>query len=270
VPTNQSGKYQLPVHGSGGPRPGGEPYANEGSTGLKLTDFEALSFDCYGTLIDWEAGIAAVLAPWAKRCGLDLDQERLLEAYAAAEAEAELRHPRNRYPSILARSFRSLGANLGAPVSEEDAAALASSVPGWPAFEDSHDALVVLRKRFQLIILSNVDRVSFAGSQARLRVEFTSVLTAEEIGAYKPSPRNFEALTAEAGRLGVAQGKLLHVAQSLFHDHAPAKRAGLPTVWINRRHGRPGWGATPAPSAEVVPDWEFLSMAAFASAVEHE
>jgi putative hydrolase of the HAD superfamily len=237
---------------------------------LKFTDFEALSFDCYGTLIDWEAGIAAVLGPWAKRCGLDLDQEQLLEPYAAAEAKAELEHPSDLYPDILARSFRSLGDQLGAPVTDEDAAALAGSVPDWPAFEDSHDALTVLGERFKLIILSNVDRASFAGSQARLGVEFTSVLTAEEIGSYKPSPRNFDALAAEVRRLRVDHGRLLHVAQSLFHDHVPAKRAGLPTVWINRRHDRPGWGATPAPPAEVTPDWEFPSMAAFASAIEAE
>jgi 2-haloalkanoic acid dehalogenase type II len=237
---------------------------------LKFADFEALSFDCYGTLIDWEAGIAAVLGPWARRRGLDLDQEQLLAAYAAAEAKAELEHPSALYRDILACSFRSLGDEVGAPVTDEDAAALASSVPDWPAFEDSHDALSVLGERFKLIILSNVDRVSFAGSQARLGVEFTSVLTAEEIGSYKPSPRNFDALGADVRRLGVDRGRLLHVAQSLFHDHVPAKRAGLRTVWINRRHDRPGWGATPAPPGDVTPDWEFPSMAAFASAVETE
>jgi putative hydrolase of the HAD superfamily len=237
---------------------------------VRFADFEALSFDCYGTLIDWEAGIAAVLGPWARRCGLGLDQEQLLEAYSAFEANAEFEHPGELYPDILARSFRALGGELDVQVTEEDAAGLASSVPDWPAFEDSHDALTVLGERFKLIILSNVDRRSFAGSQARLGVEFTSVLTAEEIGSYKPSPRNFDALAAEVGRLGVDHEKLLHVAQSLFHDHVPAKRAGLPTVWINRRHDRPGWGATPAPAAEVTPDWEFPSMAAFAGAVETE
>ena len=237
---------------------------------MKFAEFEAVSFDCYGTLIDWEAGIAAVLSPWAKRCGLDLDHEQLLAAYAAAEAKAELEHPSELYRDILARSFRFLGDQVGAPVADEDAAALAGSVPDWPVFADSHDALIVLGQRFELIILSNVDRVSFAGSQARLGVEFTSVLTAEEIGSYKPSPRNFDALCAEVRRLGVDRGRLLHVAQSLFHDHVPAKRAGLRTVWINRRHNRPGWGATPAPPAEVTADWEFPSMSAFASAVETE
>jgi len=237
---------------------------------LKFADFDALSFDCYGTLIDWETGIAAVLSPWARRCGLDLDQDQLLAAFAAAEAQSELEHPNELYRDILARSFRTLGGQLNAAVTHEDAAELAASVPLWPAFEDSHDALVVLGERFKLIILSNVDRLSFAGSQARLGVEFTSVLTAQDIGSYKPSPRNFEALGVEIQRLGVSAGKLLHVAQSLFHDHVPAKHAGLSTVWINRRYDRPGWGATPAPPADVAPDWEFPTIAAFADAVEIE
>ena len=233
---------------------------------MKLTDFEALSFDCYGTLIDWETGLSAVLTPWAREHGLSLTTEQLLTRYAPCEAAVEAQHPGDLYPDVLARSMRLLGAELGAEVTAGDAARLAASVPDWPAFADSHDALAALGRRYQLIILSNVDRASFAGSQSRLGVEFTSVLTAQDIGSYKPAQRNFDALTAEAARLGVGPGKLLHVAQSLFHDHVPAKRAGLATVWINRRKARPGWGATPQPPAPVTPDWEFGSMAAFAAA----
>jgi 2-haloacid dehalogenase len=237
------------------------------TTDLDLTTFKALSFDCYGTLIDWEAGISAVLGPWARSRGLALDDEALLTAYAAHEARAEREHPAELYPDILSRSLRGLGAELGAEVSESDAARFANSVPDWPAFPDSPAALAALAQRYRLIILSNVDRTSFAASNRRLGVEFTSVLTAQDIGSYKPAERNFEALLAECGRLGIAADKLLHVAQSLFHDHVPAKRAGLATVWINRRSGRPGSGATPVPSAEVRPDWEFDSMRAFADAV---
>ena len=111
-----------------------------------------------------------------------------------------------------------------------------------------------------------MDRDSFAASSERLGVTFSSVITAQDVGAYKPSPRNFDALLAEADRLGVPRGRLLHVAQSLFHDHIPAQRAGLPTAWINRRHGWPGWGATPEPPAPVRPDWEFPSLRALADA----
>jgi 2-haloacid dehalogenase len=234
---------------------------------MDLTDFEALSFDCYGTLIDWEAGLSAVLVPWARAHGLSVTEEQLLAGYSGTEAAVEAEHPADRYPDVLARSMRVLGAKLGAEVSDEEEARLAGSVPDWPAFADSRDALLALGERFKLIILSNVDRASFAGSNARLGVEFTSIITAQDVGSYKPSQRNFDALTSEAVRLGIGPGKLLHVAQSLFHDHVPAKRAGLPTVWINRRHDRPGWGATPEPSAPVTPDWEFPSMAAFAAAV---
>jgi 2-haloacid dehalogenase len=235
---------------------------------MKLTDFEALSFDCYGTLIDWEAGLSAVLVPWAAERGLTLTAEQLLTEYAGLEAAVEAEGPAELYPDVLARSMQLLGAKLGAEVTGDDAARLASSVPDWPAFPDSHDALLALGKRFDLIILSNVDRASFAASGTRLGVTFAGVITAQDVGSYKPSPRNFDALAAEAARLGIGPGRLLHVAQSLFHDHVPAKRAGLPTVWINRRHDRPGWGATPAPPAPVRADWEFPSMAAFAAAAD--
>ena len=237
---------------------------------MKLNSFDALSFDCYGTLIDWEAGIAAVLGRWADSHGLSITDEQLLTAYSTHEAQAEDDHPTDPYPLILARAMRDLGVQLGAPVTEEEAQLLAGSVPDWPAFPDSAEALERLSRRYQLIILSNVDRDSFAGSNRRLGVTFTSILTAQDIGSYKPSPRNFEALAREVRRLGVAEGRLLHVAQSLFHDHVPAKAAGLPTAWINRRHANPGWGATPQPQGDVTPDWTFTSMAAFADAVDAE
>jgi len=233
---------------------------------VEITDFEAISFDCYGTLIDWEAGLAAVLGPWARSRGVTLDDEALLAAYAGHEEREEAEDPAAPYPDILARSLTALGRDLGAEVTGQDAQRLGRSVPDWPAFADSPAALAALGTRYKLIILSNVDRDSFAASQRRLGVSFDSVLTAQDIGSYKPSPRNFDALLAEAGRLGVGEGRLLHAAQSLYHDHVPAQRAGLTTAWINRRHDRPGWGATPAPPVDVTPDWEFPSMAAFAAA----
>ncbi len=249
----------------------GKPFwGRRESPSVRLTEFGALSFDCYGTLIDWEAGLTRVLNPWARSRGLDLDDEALLDAYSKHEAAAEAAYPQEPYPGILARSMRALGGELGAEVSPADAQQLACSVPGWPAFADSAGALAELGQRFKLIILSNVDRDSFAASGRRLGVTFSSVLTAQDIGSYKPSPRNFAALKAEVARLGIGEGKLLHVAQSLFHDHVPAQRAGLPTAWINRRKDRPGWGVIPAPPAPVVPDWEFSSLAALAEAVATE
>jgi 2-haloacid dehalogenase len=233
---------------------------------VNLSDFEALSFDCYGTLINWEAGIGAVLQPWAREHGLDISAERLLELYASAEALEEARTPAARYPEILDAAMRGVGAALDIEVSAAESERLATSVAAWPAFPDSPDALAALSGRYKLVILSNVDRRSFAGSNARLGVSFDAIVTAEDVGAYKPSLRNFEALLETVRGLGVGDGRLLHVAQSLFHDHVPAQSLGLPTVWIDRRGQRLGWGATPPPEVTVGPDWTFPSMSAFTDA----
>jgi putative hydrolase of the HAD superfamily len=238
------------------------------TTDLDLTTYKALSFDCYGTLIDWEAGIAAVLGPWAREQGLDVADEELLLAYADNEAAAEEETPAALYPEILATAFRRTGDGLGRPVSDEWARRLGGSVPDWPAFPDSADALARLAERYQLIILSNVDRDGFAGSNQRLHGDFAAIITAEDVGAYKPAENHFRALDATLFELGVDRTDLLHVAQSLFHDHVPAKREGLHSVWINRRHDRSGWGATPEPSGEWSYDLEFASMGDFADAVD--
>jgi putative hydrolase of the HAD superfamily len=235
---------------------------------LDLTEFKALSFDCYGTLIDWEAGIAAVLAPWAREQGLVLRDEDLLVAYAGSEAAVERELPAALYPEVLATAFRRVGATLGTPVSDAWAERLGGSVPDWPAFRDSPDALARLARHYQLIVLSNVHRAGFAGSNRQLRGEFAAIITAEDVGAYKPAENHFRALDAALPGLGLDRGELLHVAQSLFHDHAPAKREGLPSVWINRRRDRPGWGATPEPTEEWTYDLEFGSMAEFADVVD--
>jgi 2-haloalkanoic acid dehalogenase type II len=233
---------------------------------MNLTDFDALSFDCYGTLIDWEAGIGAVLARWAREQGLSIGVEELLEEYARAEALQEAETPEALYPEILRAAMRNLGAPLGVVVTAEQSERLATSVPDWPAFPDSPGTLAALSSRYKLVILSNVDRRSFAGSNARLGVRFDAIITAEDVGSYKPSLRNFETLVDTVRGLGVEPGRLLHVAQSLFHDHVPAKRLGLSTVWIDRRAELAGWGATPPPDVVVTPDWTFPSMAAFAAA----
>ncbi len=225
-----------------------------------------MSFDCYGTLIDWEAGIAAVLAPWAKEVGLALTDEELLLAYADNEARAERDTPDALYSAILADAFRRTGETLGKDVGDEWAARLGASVPDWPAFPDSAEALASLTKDYKLIILSNVHRAGFAGSNARLGVEFDKIITAEDVKAYKPAPNHFEALDGALEELEVRRERLLHVAQSLFHDHVPAKRHGLPSVWINRRHDRPAGAPPPNPPAEYTYALEFPTMAEFAAA----
>jgi 2-haloalkanoic acid dehalogenase type II len=229
--------------------------------------FEALSFDCYGTLIDWETGLLAALHRWLAGRRPDLGDEVLLEAFGRHETVEEAADPGARYPEILGRVLTRIGVGVGLPVTADEASAFGGSVGDWPAFADSPEALARLKRRFRLIILSNVDRASFERSNRRLGVEFDAIVTAEDVGSYKPDPRNFSALLDTAGAMGIAADALLHVAQSLYHDHVPAKAIGLSTVWIDRRAGRSGGGATPA-APEVRPDWTFPSMAAFADAVE--
>jgi 2-haloacid dehalogenase len=235
---------------------------------LDLTSFEALSFDCYGTLIDWEAGISTVMVPWAADLDLDLTAEQLLLAYADHEAAVEQETPTALYPEVLAEAFRRTGAGLGVAVDDDWAARLGDSVPDWPAFPDSAEALARLARHYRLIIVSNVHRAGFAGSNRQLQGDFAAIITAEDVGGYKPGEKHFRALDGKLVDLGIPRDRLLHVAQSLFHDHVPAKREGLPSVWINRRHDQPGWGATPEPSAEFSYDLELGSMAAFADAVD--
>ncbi|WP_336658744.1 haloacid dehalogenase type II [Leucobacter sp. USHLN153] len=233
-----------------------------------LTNYRALSFDVYGTLIDWEAGIAAVLSEWAARNGAALDDEALLLAYADHEAAVEREFPGLAYAEVLQSAFRRTADTLGLAATDDDVQRLGRSVPDWPAFADTQEALARLGRRYRLIILSNVHREGVAGSIARMGVEFDRVLTAQDIGSYKPAQRNFAALRDSLPELDIEPQQLLHVAQSLFHDHVPGKAAGLDTVWINRRHDRPGWGATPDPGVAVTPDLEFPSLAAFADAVD--
>jgi 2-haloacid dehalogenase len=238
------------------------------TTALDLTRYTALSFDCYGTLIDWESGLAAVLAPWAREQGLALTDDELLLAYSDNESAVEKETPSALYPDVLAAAFRRTGDHLGRPVSDQWAQRLGNSVPDWPAFPDSAEALTRLAKHYQLIVLSNVHRDGFAGSNKHLRGDFAAVITAEDVGAYKPAENHFRALDATLADLSVDRATLLHVAQSLFHDHVPAKREGLPSVWINRRHDRPGRGATSAPSDAWSYNLEFPSIGAFADAVD--
>jgi len=233
---------------------------------LNLADFEALSFDCYGTLIDWETGISTALSRWAKKHALEVSAEELLERYAAAEAHHEETSPTTLYPEIVSAAMRDVGRGFGIEVSRSESHRLGRSVPDWPVYPDARQGLTTLSTRYKLIILSNVDRESFEASNLKLGVRFDAVVTAQDVGAYKPSARNFHALLGTASGLGIERGRLLHVAQSLYHDHIPARRLGLPTVWIDRRGDRPGWGATPPPGEDVQPEWTFPSLRAFAAA----
>jgi 2-haloacid dehalogenase len=210
--------------------------------------FEVLSFDCYGTLIDWEAGLLAAAGRLLGTGARDVADDRILEAFARHEQQLEA-GPYLSYRAVLAEVARALGAELGRPVSDAAAAAFGSSVADWPAFPDSHAALERLQARFRLAILTNCDDDLFEASRQRLGIRFDTVVTAQQVGSYKPDRRNFEALLE---RLAIPRERVLHVAQSLFHDHVPARALGFTTVWVDRRQGLVGAGATPP--AEVTPD----------------
>lgn len=221
-----------------------------------------LTFDCYGTLIDWEAGILAALRPVLARHGVTPTDDALLEEFGALESAAEA-GPYRRYRDILATVLDGFGARHGFAPTAEERATFGGSVGDWPAFPDTVEALGVLARHVELVILSNVDDDLFAPSARRLQTDFAHVITAQQIGSYKPNPQNFRALLE---RLAVPQGQILHVAQSLFHDIAPAKAIGLHTVWVNRRHDRPGFGATPPTAAQ--PDLEVPDLISLARMVE--
>ena len=227
---------------------------------IDYTRFEAVTFDCYGTLIDWEAGLAAALRAALGAHGVTADDEDLLSRYARFEAAAEA-GPYLPYRDVLSTGLRGVAGEFGITLTEGETATFGGSVVDWPAFPDSVAALARLKERFRLGVLTNCDDDLFAASNARLGVEFDWIVTAQQVGSYKPSEANFLALFE---RVGLPRGRMLHVAQSLFHDHAPARRLGLTTVWIDRRHDRPGAGATPV--AEASPNAVFPDMASFAAA----
>ena len=221
---------------------------------------DALTFDCYGTLIDWETGLADAFRPVLAAHGVPMDQEDVLTRFARHEAAAEAGEYR-RYTEVLAAGLRGVADELGFTPDDDEIATFSRSVEAWPAFPDSTDALAQLKRRFRLGVITNCDDDLFAASNRRLVVEFDWIVTAEQVGAYKPSEANFRVAFE---RLGLPRDRIVHVAQSLFHDHVPAKRLGLTTVWIDRRHDRPGSGATPP--AEASPDARYPDMASFAEA----
>ena len=235
---------------------------------LDFRRYAALTFDCYGTLIDWESGMLPILERWAERSSVDLRGDALLEVFATAEARAETEHPSMLYPDILRDVMKRLAKHFGAAHDESAANQFAQSIGEWPAFSDSGDALRSLKRHYKLAILSNVDRASFARSNQRLGVDFDVIVTAQDVGSYKPNLRNFETVLGWLGALGVGKDSVLHVAQSPYHDHVPAKKLGVASVWINRRQAKPSHGATLPPKAPVIPDAEYPSMQAFAEAVE--
>jgi 2-haloacid dehalogenase len=219
---------------------------------------EALSFDCYGTLIDWESGIHAAADRLLGAHSRMLPREAILADFARLEAPLEAGQYL-RYRDLLARVAAAICAQQSIEPSLAELTGFGASVVDWPPFPDSAEALARLGTRYQLAVVTNCDDDLFAASSRRLGDPFDVVVTAEQAGSYKPATRHFELLFE---RLGLPPQRILHVAQSFYHDHVPANALGMRSVWVDRRHGQAGSGATPKAAAEpdlVVPDMATLA-----------
>ena len=214
---------------------------------------KAISFDCYGTLIDWESGIADALSDWSRRRGAGLERAELLAAFSEVEPAVQSADPELPYPEVLRQVARGIGRKFALPVSDAEAGEFARSIRRWPPFPDSSKALARLQEHYRLAVLSNVDKESFAASERSLSIRFDLVCTAEEIGSYKPDPRNFRFLLARLSEMGIERGGLLHAAQSLYHDVEPARALGIRTAWVDRYSGVASGAARP-PKGQVKAD----------------
>jgi len=238
----------------------------------QLTDFSVLTFDCYGTLIDWEQGIWDALQPllWSNECDR-IRRGEALEAFAEIESRLEASFPERAYEALLAEVHRAFADRFELETDGTKDRAFGNSVGHWPAFPDSADALRRLKRTHKLVILSNVSRAGFAASNRKLGVTFDAVYTAEDIGSYKPALENFRYMLHRLKESHeVAPAEVLHTAQSLFHDHVPAKQMGLARAWIDRQdltHGET-WGATARVESRPEVDFTFPSLAAMADAIE--
>lgn len=239
---------------------------------MKLSDFKVLTFDTYGTLIDWETGIYNGLAPLVEKADLeDRSRDDILEAFAKHETDQEVQTPGMVYMQLLSVVYQRLAKEWGVKVTSEEANIFGASVPDWPEFADSPRALQYLKKHFKLVTLTNCDRLSYRGSNLRLRIEYDAIYTAQDIGSYKPSLNNFDYMLRRLREdFGYEKKDILHTAQSLFHDHAPANQVGLASAWIDRRHADKGWGATMPPPGTPKYDFHFDSMIAMAKAHQQE
>jgi len=231
------------------------------SGALDFRQFEVLSFDCYGTLIDWETGILNAVKTALAAHGVSASDKDILEKYAALEAEVEA-GPYMPYRLVLAKVMEGLGRHFGVAFTPAQNDSLSESIKDWKPFPDTVDALRRLGSRYQLAIISNIDTDLFRESSRHLQTEFACIVTAQHIASYKPAAFNFEMALMKIGR---PKEKVLHVAESVYHDIVPARKLGLKTVHLYRRMGKDGFGATRPAEGQadlVLPDLKSLADAA--------
>lgn len=217
---------------------------------MDLTQFKALTFDCYGTLIDWETGISALVMPWMQATHPQITLDQLLITFAEIEAKHEQLRPALLYPEVLRRTWQDIEQTYGLEPDVQHAERFARSVGAWPPFADTVSSLVYLKRFYRLGILSNVDNASLEQSKRTLEVPIDVTVTAEDVGSYKPDLAHVEEALRRFAALGITKRDMLHVAQSKHHDITPTNAIGLANVWVNRRHGKRASGATLAAEAE--------------------
>ena len=232
---------------------------------LRLSDFDAVTFDVYGTLIDWEPSIVAFLSRWAREAGVEAGDLDLLMAFDRARAAIQKVRPAYLYPDVLRRCFDGISAEYGVPVDRGAREGFAAAPHGWPPFADSHAGLIALQKRVKVGALSNIDEASLRSSCRRLDFTFDVVVTAERVGAYKPDMPHFETALADLAAMGIPRRRVLHVGQSLRADIVPANRLGLASAWINRPDKLLGLSGEHA--SEAKPDLTVSSLAALVQAL---
>ena len=223
---------------------------------LDFRRFEWVSFDCYGTLVDWETGISAAAGEVLASRGIGMSRGEILELFAEVEPRVQGSECFVKYREVLRRVMVLMGSELGVEFSESELGCLADTLPDWPVFPDTVGALKALKSRYRLAVISNVDDDLFVRTAEGLGVEFDVVVTAEQVGSYKPDLRNF---TVALGRMGVEKERWLHVAESLYHDIGPTNRLGIASVWVNRADRGGGTRPTEAVPDVVVPDLAALA-----------
>ena len=230
---------------------------------LDFNQFEVVSFDCYGTLIDWESGILPVLRQLLSSRKIDLSDDATLELFAEFESEFEnSEYNYIKYRKILQEIVQEFGKRFNFEPTETEVKCLIESIKNWQPFPDTVAALAALKQKYKLAVISNIDDDLFADTAKHLKVELDWLITAEQVRSYKPSTRNFE-IALET--MGIAPEKLLHVAQSVYHDIVPATSMGISTVWVNRRHEKTGFGATLPASGK--PDLEVRDLKTLLEAI---
>jgi 2-haloacid dehalogenase len=217
---------------------------------LAFSKFKLLTFDCYGTLIDWDTSISKLVQPWLLEMKSQVPADLVVSTFALMQAKHQQTRPALLYPEVIRRSWRDIEEQFGWDENPARADEFARSVPFWRPFADTVESLRYLSQHFVLGILSNVDNASLAGTLRMLEVPFLFTVTAEDVSSYKPGQPHFDAAIEEAARHGIEKGEILHVAQSKHHDISPGNRLDLTTVWVNRRHGMKGTGATLAATAD--------------------